>query len=155
MHFTPTSSSWLNLVERWFREISDKALRRRVFHSVPDLISSIEEYLDSHNDNQRPYVWTATAESILTKVALGRVALETVSKIRDTPLATRSARIASMGTVAVFGFGELMACQDCPRCGFGVDGIALADAAAELRFGRSTSTTAILRWRRRRAMPAQ
>ncbi|MFI5436472.1 hypothetical protein ACHMZP_32330 [Rhodococcus baikonurensis] len=47
-----------------------------------------------------------------------------------------------------------MACQDCPRCGFGVDGIALANAAAELRFGWSTSTTAILRWRRRQAMLA-
>ncbi|PBI86857.1 hypothetical protein BKP42_63070 [Rhodococcus erythropolis] len=59
-----------------------------------------------------------------------------------------------MGALAVFGFGELMACQDCPRCGFGVDGIALANAAAELRFGWSTSTTAILRWRRRQAMLA-
>lgn len=50
LHFTPTSSSWLNLVERWFRELTDKALRRRVFHSVPDLIASIQEYIDSHND---------------------------------------------------------------------------------------------------------
>ena len=46
LHFTPTSSSWLNLVERWFRELTDKALRRGVFHSVPDLIAAIEEYLD-------------------------------------------------------------------------------------------------------------
>lgn len=79
LHFTPTSSSWLNLVERWFRELTDKALRRGVFHSVPDLIESIEEYLDSHNDNPRPYVWTATAESILEKVARGRVALAKVT----------------------------------------------------------------------------
>lgn len=79
LHFTPTSSSWLNLVERWFRELTDKALRRGVFHSVPDLIDSIEEYLDAHNDNPRPYVWTATAESILEKVARGRVALEKVN----------------------------------------------------------------------------
>lgn len=64
LHFTPTSS-WLNLVERWFRELTEKAWRRRVFHSVPDLIASIEEYLDAHNDHPRPYVWTATAESIL------------------------------------------------------------------------------------------
>lgn len=78
LHFTPTSSSWLNLVERWFRELTDKALRRGVFHSVPDLIDSIEEYLDAHNDNPRPYVWTATAESILEKVARGRVALAKV-----------------------------------------------------------------------------
>lgn len=79
LHFTPTSSSWLNLVERWFRELTDKALRRGVFHSVPDLIDSIQEYLDAHNDNPRPYVWTATAESILAKVARGRVALEKIS----------------------------------------------------------------------------
>ena len=79
LHFTPTSSSWLNLVERWFRELTDKALRRGVFHSVPDLIASIQDYLNSHNDDPRPYVWTATAESILAKVARGRIALERVS----------------------------------------------------------------------------
>src|SRR3979490_2382887 len=79
MHFTPTSSSWLNLVERWFRELTDKALRRGVFHSVPDLVTSIQEYIDAHNNDPRPYVWTATAESILAKVARGRIALEKVS----------------------------------------------------------------------------
>jgi len=79
LHFTPTSSSWLNLVERWFRELTDKALRRGIFHSVPDLIASIEEYLDAHNDDPRPYIWTATTESILAKVARGRVALEKIS----------------------------------------------------------------------------
>ena len=76
LHFTPTSSSWLNLVERWFRELTDKALRRGVFHSVPDLIASIQEYLDTHNQDPRPYAWTATAESILAKVTRGRIALE-------------------------------------------------------------------------------
>jgi transposase len=81
LHFTPTSSSWLNLVERWFRELTDKALRRGVFRSVPDLISSIEKYMDVHNENPKPFVWTATAESILTKVRRGRVALnQTVSQ---------------------------------------------------------------------------
>lgn len=75
LHFTPTSSSWLNLVERWFRELTDKALRRGVFRSVPDLIAAIEHYLEAHNDNPRPLVWTASAESILEKVARGRVAL--------------------------------------------------------------------------------
>ena len=79
LHFTPTSSSWLNLVERWFRELTDKALRRGAFHSVPDLVASIQEYIDSHNDDPRPYVWTATAESILAKIARGRIALEKVS----------------------------------------------------------------------------
>ena len=79
LHFTPTSSSWLNLVERWFRELTDKALRRGSFNSVPDLIGSIEEYLDAHNDDPKPFVWTATAESILEKVRRGRVALQTIS----------------------------------------------------------------------------
>jgi len=80
MHFTPTSSSWLNLVERWFRELTDKALRRGVFHSVPDLITKIEEYLAAHNDDPKPFIWTATAEDILTKVARGRVALQAVNQ---------------------------------------------------------------------------
>lgn len=80
LHFTPTSSSWLNLVERWFRELTDKALRRGVFHSVPDLIAAIESYLAAHNDQPRPLVWTATAENILTKVARGRVALKTIKQ---------------------------------------------------------------------------
>lgn len=79
MHFTPTSSSWLNLVERWFRDLTEKALRRGVFHSVPDLIEAIEAYLAANNDDPKPFIWTATAEEILAKVARGRVALGTVS----------------------------------------------------------------------------
>jgi transposase len=79
MHFTPTSSSWLNLIERWFRELTDKALRRGVFHSVPDLIAKIEQYLAAHNDDPKPFIWTATADDILAKVARGRVALQAVS----------------------------------------------------------------------------
>jgi transposase len=78
LHFTPTSSSWLNLVERWFRELTDKALRRGSFNSVPDLITAIEAYLEAHNDDPNPFVWTATAESILEKVRRGRVTLEQV-----------------------------------------------------------------------------
>jgi len=80
LHFTPTSSSWLNLVERWFRELTDKALRRCVFHSVPDLIAAIQDYLNAHNDNPKPLIWTATADDILAKVARGRVALEAVNQ---------------------------------------------------------------------------
>jgi hypothetical protein len=76
LHFIPTSSSWLNLVERWFRNITDKAIRRGVFHSVPDLITAIEKYLAANNANPKPFVWTATAEQILTKVRRGRVALD-------------------------------------------------------------------------------
>jgi len=66
--------------ERWFRELNDKALRRGVFHSVPDLIAAIEAYLDAHNNEPRPFVWTATAEDILAKVARGRVALQAVTQ---------------------------------------------------------------------------
>jgi transposase len=78
LHFTPTSSSWLNLVERWFRELTDKALRRGSFNSVPDLIDAIQDYLDAHNDDPTPFIWTATAESILEKVHRARATLERV-----------------------------------------------------------------------------
>jgi transposase len=76
LHFTPTSSSWLNQVERWFRDLTDKNLRRGIFGSVPDLIASIEEYLNAHNADPKPYVWTATAESILAKVHRARTKLQ-------------------------------------------------------------------------------
>ena len=66
--------------ERWFRELTDKALRRGVFHSVPDLIAKIEEYLSAHNDDPKPFIWTATADDILAKVARGRVALQAVNQ---------------------------------------------------------------------------
>jgi len=78
LHFIPTSSSWLNLVERWFRELTDKNLRRGSFNSVPDLIASIEEFTAAHNDQPKPFIWTATTESILAKVRRGRVALQAV-----------------------------------------------------------------------------
>jgi transposase len=76
LHFTPTSSSWLNQVERWFRDLTDKNLRRGIFGSVPDLIASIEDYLSAHNQDPKPYVWTATAESILAKVQRARGTLD-------------------------------------------------------------------------------
>ena len=74
-HFTPTSSSWLNQVERWFRDLTEKNLRRGIFRSVPELIDSIEEYMEANNEDPKPYVWTATAESILAKVARARASL--------------------------------------------------------------------------------
>ncbi len=79
MHFIPTSSSWLNMVERWFGKLDDKAIRRGVFQSVPDLIAAIEAYLAASNDNPTPFVWTATAEQILEKVRRGRVALQAIT----------------------------------------------------------------------------
>ena len=80
LHFTPTSSSWLNLVERWFAKLTDKAIRRGVFHSVPDLIAAIEAYLAANNDNPEPFLWTATADEILAKVQRGRVTLEQLAR---------------------------------------------------------------------------
>ena len=76
LHFTPTSSSWLNQVEHWFRDLTDKNLRRGIFASVPDLIASIQTYIDASNADPKPYVWTATAESILAKVARARNVLD-------------------------------------------------------------------------------
>ena len=76
LHFTPTSSSWLNLVERLFRKLTDKNLKRGAFPSVPDLIASIGTYLRVNNEHPKPLIWTATAESILTNVQRGRVALQ-------------------------------------------------------------------------------
>ena len=79
LHFTPTASSWLNLVERFFGKLTDKAIRRGVFHSVPELIAAIEVYLKANNTDPTPFVWTATADSILEKVRRGRVVLEAIT----------------------------------------------------------------------------
>ncbi|OIO06865.1 MAG: IS630 family transposase [Elusimicrobia bacterium CG1_02_63_36] len=78
LHFIPTSSSWLNMVERWFREITDKRIRRGVFRSVPELIAAIEEYLQNHNQNPRVFTWTATPGRIMAKVAKSKEVLETL-----------------------------------------------------------------------------
>lgn len=75
MHFTPTSSSWLNLIERWFRDLTQQRLRRGVFRSVEDLVRTIEDYIDQHNANPRPFVWTKPAAEILDKVRRARAAL--------------------------------------------------------------------------------
>ena len=69
LHFTPTSSSWLNLVERWFREITDKRIRRGSFKSVQMLITVIQQYIETHNQNPRVFIWSASVESILTKIS--------------------------------------------------------------------------------------
>jgi transposase len=79
LHFTPTSSSWLNMVEIFFGHLTDKAIRRGIFHSVPDLIQSIETYLATHNDNPQPFQWTATADQILEKVRRSRVTLKAIT----------------------------------------------------------------------------
>ncbi|MFW7342317.1 IS630 family transposase [Pollutimonas sp. H1-120] len=68
VHFTPTSASWLNMVERFFRDITAQRLRRGVFTSVPELTAAIQEYVAHHNENPKPFIWTAKANGILQKV---------------------------------------------------------------------------------------
>lgn len=69
LHFTPTSSSWLNLVERWFSEITSKRIRRGSFKNVKELIITIKQYIESHNQNPKVFVWTASVESIMRKIS--------------------------------------------------------------------------------------
>src|SRR5437867_1691579 len=77
LHFTPTSASWLNLVERWFAEITRQRIRRGTFRSVPDLIRAIHAYLREHNKDPRPFLWTASAASIVRKIRRCKEALDT------------------------------------------------------------------------------
>jgi transposase len=81
VHFIPTSSSWLNMVERWFRDITDKRIRREAFGSVRVLIEAIMDYIQQHNQDPRPFVWTAKAETILEKVRRARAVLNNVPSI--------------------------------------------------------------------------
>ena len=69
VHFTPTYGSWINLVERWFAELTNKRIRRGVFRSVKDLEGAIHEYIDVHNEDPKPFVWTKTADQILASIA--------------------------------------------------------------------------------------
>jgi transposase len=77
-HFIPTSSSWLNLVERWFAELTGKAVRRGSFASVPDLIEAICQFIEHWNKDGRPFIWTAKAETILEKLERCKRRLETI-----------------------------------------------------------------------------
>lgn len=81
VHFTPTSASWLNMVERFFRDLSERALKRGVFRSVEDLISAIQAYLDAHNRDPKPFVWTAKAADILEKVKRARKTLDKITSV--------------------------------------------------------------------------
>jgi transposase len=77
-HFVPTSSSWLNLVERWFEELTEKAIRRGSFVSVPDLIQAIDRFLEVWNAKPNPFVWTATVDEIIRKIERARAKLEQI-----------------------------------------------------------------------------
>ena len=76
IHFTPTSSSWLNVIERWFRDITDQRIRRGVFKSVGQLIAAIMDYIDHHNTDPRTFTWTTKAADILEKVTRAKAALD-------------------------------------------------------------------------------
>jgi len=79
MHFTPTSASWLNMIERFFGDITENRIRRGVFPSVPELIAAIEDYIPHHNRAPKPFIWTAKASDILEKVTRARRTLDKVA----------------------------------------------------------------------------
>ena len=78
LHFVPTSSSWLNMVERWFREITTKRIRWGSFRSVDALVHAIQDFIATHNEDPRPFVWTADLKDILPKIMRAHEALDTM-----------------------------------------------------------------------------
>src|SRR6059036_2192578 len=90
-HFVPTSSSWLNLVERWFRELTEKAIRRGSFLSVPDLEQAIEKFMDAWNENPKPFIWTATVEDIIKKIDRARAKAEQIKPGSTLPRGKKKA----------------------------------------------------------------
>jgi len=89
LHFIPTSSSWLNLVERWFEELSEKAVRRGAFHSVAELQQAIDDFLTAWNANPKPFVWSASVEKILGKIAKCKRRLEEIQPGSTQPPRTK------------------------------------------------------------------
>ncbi len=83
LHFTPTSSSWLNLVEQWFGELTERRLRRGIFTSVPNLVEAIGTWAEHWNDGPEPFVWHKTAEEIVKRVRRGRASLTRVKSATD------------------------------------------------------------------------
>jgi hypothetical protein len=79
----PTSSSWLNLIERWFKELTDKRLRRGRFTSVADLTRAITSWAEHWNTDPKPFIWKATAEDIIAKTQRGRDALHQIKSQTD------------------------------------------------------------------------
>ena len=75
LHFIPTSSSWLNVIERFFRDLDEKRVHHGVFRSVPELIDAVMNYIDHHNRDPQPFTWRKTAEQIIEKVGRARLAL--------------------------------------------------------------------------------
>jgi hypothetical protein len=81
IHFTPTSAFWLNMVERFFRDLTVNRLRRGIFRDVIELVTAIEDYVDDHNENPKPFIWTTAATDILEKVKRARKTLVNVQSV--------------------------------------------------------------------------
>jgi transposase len=81
VHFTPTSASWLNMVERFFRDLTFNRIRRGVFRDVTELVEAIDDYIEHHNSNPKPFIWTASANDILEKVKRARKSLNNVQSV--------------------------------------------------------------------------
>jgi transposase len=92
-HFIPTSSSWLNLVERWFEELSEKAIRRGSFGSVADLLTAIDLFLEAWNQQPKPFVWTAKVEDIIKKIERARAKLEEIKPGCTQPRGKKKAKL--------------------------------------------------------------
>jgi len=93
-HFIPTSSSWLNLVERWVGELTGKRIRRGNFVSVTDLVAAIEQYMADCNTTPKPFVWTATIESIMEKLGRCKQTLEKIQPGCASPRSRKTKKIA-------------------------------------------------------------
>ena len=89
VHYVPTSCSWLNLIERWFAELTNKRIRRGSFFSVPELETAIQQFLSAWNEKPKPFVWTATVESILAKLSRCRQTLEQIQPGCTVPKARK------------------------------------------------------------------
>ena len=81
MHFTPTSASWLNMVERFFRDLSQNTIQRGVFPNVPELIRTIDTCVENHSRDPKPFIWTARASDILAKVVKARARLNKLQSV--------------------------------------------------------------------------
>jgi len=123
-HFVPTSSSWLNLVERWFRELTEKAIRRGSFVSVPELKQAIEGFMQAWNESPKPFIWSATVEDIIKKIDRARVKMEQIKPGSTQPRGKRRRLFCKVingtyhqSSIVLFerihGVLDVFGCDDC------------------------------------------
>jgi hypothetical protein len=106
LHFTPTYSSWLNLVERWFAELTSKWLKRGTHRSVGELTTSIQSWIDTWNDAPRPFVWTKTADQIFENITRSLQRISNSVAGSQVTLGMRENRAGRPLTSGVLGAGE-------------------------------------------------